>query len=110
MGAEFAGSLRERIVIEAQALERSAMGVRQTGWREVARCLAAVEADGLGAEREGMSLSAMPRFSVTIRRREGVAIDQRLRWRGRLLMVRALVEDPARPDRMVLRCEQGRGE
>ena len=73
---EFAGSLRERIVIERPSEARSAMGLQVAGWDDVARCLAAVEPDGAGNEREAMALSAMPRFKVSIRLREGVAIDQ----------------------------------
>ena len=105
---EFAGTLRERIVIERPSEMRSAMGLQIAGWEVVARCLAAVEPDGAGSEREGQALSAMPRFKVSIRRRDGVAIDQRIRWGTRLLMIRQMVGDPRIGDRMMMRCEEVR--
>ena len=108
MSGEFAGLLRERVVIERPTGERSAQGTLIAGWEEVARCLAAVAPEGAGQESEAMALSAMPRFRVTIRRRDDVAIDQRLLWRGRRLAVRQILEDPRLRDRMTLRCEEMR--
>jgi head-tail adaptor len=55
-----------------------------------------------------MALSAMPKHRVTIRRRQGVVIDQRIRWGQRTLMIRQLLDDPRYPDRLVLRCEETR--
>ena len=107
-GREFAGRLRERIVIEAPVEERSATGVRVGDWEPVIRCLAAVEAKGAGPEAEGMALSAMGRFVMTIRWREGVALGQRVRWRGRLYLVKRLIDDPTLPDRIELECEEWR--
>ncbi len=106
--SEFAGTLRERIVIERPSVARTAMGLQVAGWEEVARCLAGVEPDGAGNEREGQALSAMPRFRVSIRLRDGVAIDQRIRWGTRLLMIRQMVNDPRFGDRMMMRCEEVR--
>jgi head-tail adaptor len=108
MSAEFAGTLKERITIERQVQARNAMGLQEYGWERVASCHAAVAVEGVGPEVEGMSLSAMPRYRVTLRRREGIAIDQRVRWNGRLLMVRQLLEDPKLKDRLTLRCEEVR--
>ena len=107
---EFAGSLRERIIIERPVGVRTAMGLQQSSWEPVCRCLAAVVPEGAGPEAEAMALSAMPRFRVSIRKRDGIAIDQRVRWRGRALMVRQLFEDPRARDRIELRCEEARGQ
>jgi SPP1 family predicted phage head-tail adaptor len=109
MSGEFAGLLRERVVIERPAGEWSPQGSRTSCWEEVARCLASVTPEGAGAQSEAMALSAMPRFQVLIRTREDIAIDQRLRWRGRLLAFRQIVEDPRQRDRQLLRCEETRG-
>ena len=106
MSGEFAGTLKERILIERPSSERTAMGLSTSGWGKVVTCLAAIEAEGVGAEAEGQALSAMPRFRLTIRWREGVAIDQRIQWRARILMVRQVMEDPRRRDRIVMRCEE----
>ena len=108
MSGEFAGMLRERILIEQRSSERTAMGVRTAGWETVARCLAAIEPEGVGPEAEAQALSAMPRFRVSIRLRDGIAIDQRISWGKRVLMVRQLVDDPRRRDRIVMRCEEVR--
>jgi head-tail adaptor len=105
-GREFAGSLRERVVIEAPSGERNALGAQLPEWEVVARCLAAVTPEGVGAEAEGQALSAMARFKVIIRVRGGIAVGQRVRWAGRLLGVRQRVDDPALPDRITLRCEE----
>jgi head-tail adaptor len=108
MSAEFAGSLRERIAIERPATVRTAGGLQTAGWEPVAECLAAIVPEGAGAEAEAMSLSAMPRFRVTIRARHGIAVGQRVRWGERLLAVRQMIEDPRLADRLMLRCEEVR--
>jgi SPP1 family predicted phage head-tail adaptor len=106
--SEFAGTLRERIVIEQPVSVRNAMGLQEPGWEQVCRCLASVVLDSVGAEAEAQALSAMPRFKVTIRWREGIALDQRVTWSGRTLMVRQLLDDPRNRDRIVMRCEEVR--
>lgn len=108
MTREFAGTLKERILIERPSSERTAMGLQTAGWEPVARCLAAIEPEGIGPEAEAQALSAMPRFRVAIRWREGVAIDQRVSWGRRVLMVRQLADDPRAKDRIVMRCEEVR--
>jgi head-tail adaptor len=107
--AEFAGTLRERIIIERPISTRNAMGLQEPGWEEVCRCLAAVALESVGPESEAQALSAMPRFRVTVRRRDGIGIDQRIRWNGRSLVVRQLLDDPRTRDRIVMRCEEVRG-
>lgn len=103
---EFAGKLRERITIERPTTTRTPTGLQEAGWEPVGRCLAAIGLEGVGAESEGQALSAMPRLRVTIRRRSGIAIDQRIRWGARTLMIRQLLDDPRLPERLVLRCEE----
>lgn len=106
--SEFAGTLRERIAIERPVTRRTATGLQEAGWEPVASCLAAIMLEGVGPESEGQALSAMPRLRVTIRRRGGIAIDQRIRWRSRTMMIRQLLDDPRTPDRLTLRCEEVR--
>lgn len=104
--SEFAGTLRERISIERPITTRTPTGLQEAGWEPVARCLAAIALEGVGAESEAMALSAMPRLRVTVRRRDGIRIDQRIRWGSRMLMIRQLLDDPRTPDRLVMRCEE----
>ncbi len=106
--SEFAGTLRQRIRIERPLTTRTPAGVQESGWEPVASCLAAVALEGVGSQSEGQALSAMPKLRVTIRRRDGVAIDQRIRWGARTLMIRQLLDDPLHPDRLALRCEEAR--
>jgi SPP1 family predicted phage head-tail adaptor len=106
--SEFAGTLRERIVIERPINVRNEMGLQEPGWEQVCRCLASVVLDSVGQEAEGQALSSMPRYRVTIRQRDGISIDQRVSWNGRSLMVRQLTDDPRAKDRLVLRCEEVR--
>lgn len=105
---EFAGTLRERVIIERPVSSRNAMGLQEPGWEEVCRCLAAVTLETVGAESEGQALSAMPKYRVTIRVRDGVGVGLRIRWRGRSLMVGQLLDDPRARDRIVMRCEEVR--
>ena len=107
--SEFAGTLRERVIIERPISLRNAMGLQEPGWEEVCRCLAAVALESIGAESEAQALSAMPRYRVTILRRDGIAIDQRIKWNGRSLIARQLLDDPRAQDRIVMRCEEVRG-
>ena len=106
---EFAGTLRERVLIERPVSTRNAMGLREPGWETVCRCLASVALESVGVESEGQALSAMPKYRVTVRRREGIALDQRITWNNRLMLVRQLLDDPLTKDRIALRCEEVRG-
>ncbi len=108
MSGEFAGSLKQRIRIERPVALRTAGGLQQAGWEEVANCLAAIISEGVGAEAEGQALSANPRFRVTIRARDGIAVGQRVNWGERVMLVRQRIDDPALPDRILLRCEENR--
>jgi head-tail adaptor len=106
--SEFAGTLRERILVEQPISVRNAMGLQEPGWEEICRCLASIALESVGQQSEGQALSAMPKFRVTIRWREGIAIDQRISWNGRKLMVRLLLDDPRTKDRITMRCEEVR--
>ena len=108
MTKEFAGTLNERVLIERPVTSRTAMGLQEDGWERVCRALAAVEPDGTGAEAEGQALSAMPRYRVTMRPRDGLAVGQRVTWRELQLTVRQVLNNPLERDRVVLRCEQVR--
>jgi len=106
--SEFAGTLRERILIEQPVSVRNEMGLQEPGWEEVCRCLASVVLANVGQQSEGQALSAMPRYKVTIRARDGIALDQRISWSGRTLTVRQLLDDPRSKDRIAMVCEEVR--
>ena len=106
--SEFAGTLKERISIERPTELRTASGLQTAGWEAVARCLAAIIAEGAGVEAEAQALSAMPRYRVTIRTRDGIAVGQRVIWGKRAMLVKQRIDDPKLPDRILLRCEEMR--
>ncbi|MES2119223.1 MAG: head-tail adaptor protein [Pseudomonadota bacterium] len=108
MSAEFAGTLRERVTIERPVSVRNAMGLQEPGWELVCRALASVTLDSVGPESEAQALSAMPRYRVTIRARDGLELGHRVSWNGRSLMVRQLLDDPRAKDRIAMRCEEVR--
>ena len=108
MSREFAGTLRERILIERPVEERTAMGLQQAAWVPMCWALAAIEPDGAGAEAEAQALSAMPRFRVTMRPRAGIEVGQRVSWGATRMTIRQMLENPLDKDRIVLRCEQVR--
>lgn len=105
---EFAGTLRERVVIEQPVSLRNAMGLQEPGWQQVCACLASIALESVGAQAEGQALSAMPSYRVTIRQRDGIAIDQRVLWNDRTFVVRQLLDDPRTKDRIAMRCEEVR--
>jgi head-tail adaptor len=107
--SEFAGTLREHVIIEQPVSVRNSMGLQEPGWEQVCRCLASVTLANVGQQAEGQALSAMPRYRVTIRRRDGIALDQRVNWGSRKLMVRQLLDDPRLKDRISMLCEEVRG-
>ncbi|HEX5257584.1 MAG TPA: head-tail adaptor protein [Sphingomicrobium sp.] len=107
--SEFAGTLRERILIEQPISVRNEMGLQEPGWEEVCRCLASIVLASVGQQDEGQALSAMQRYRVTIRARDGITLDQRISWNDRKLMVRQLLDDPLSKDRIGMLCEEVRG-
>jgi SPP1 family predicted phage head-tail adaptor len=103
---EFAGTLRERVLLETRLANRDSRGGATGGYSYDGTAWAAVmplmPADMTRAD----ALSAMPRWQVTMRKREGVGMQTRLTWRGKYLAVRALVSDPREPAQIQLTCEE----
>jgi head-tail adaptor len=106
--SEFAGALRERVTIERRLGNRDALG-GATGRYAYDGAAWAVISPLVPADLNvADSLSAMPRWQVTLRKREGIDLRTRLLWRGRVLGVRGCISDPRDPARMVLTCEEVR--
>ena len=105
---EFSGTLRERVTLERRLGNRDALGGAIGAYAYDGAAWAAVSplipADLTVAD----SLSALPRWQVTMRKREGVDLKTRLVWRGRFLGVRSVISDPRDPARMVLTCQEKR--
>jgi head-tail adaptor len=105
---ELAGALRERVSIETRANERDIIAGRILRWQYDGAAWAAVAPIMPGDFNVADSASALPRWAVTMRKREGITQWTRLVWRGRFLHVRMVESDPREPSRMVLRCEEAR--
>lgn len=106
--SEFAGKLTQRVELWARSQERLETGASSEEMNLVFSCLAEIVAEGAGSPDEAMSVSAMPRYRVTVRRQDGFSVDQQVRWRGRRLIIRQIADNPLLPDRLVLRCEEQR--
>lgn len=106
--SEFAGSLRERVVLETRLEARDARGGATGRYSYDGVAWASLMPLIPGDLTQADALSALPRWQVTIRKREGVGMRTRLTWRGKYLAVRALVSDPSEPAQMVLTCEEVR--
>jgi hypothetical protein len=108
MSGELSGGLRERVILERRLDNRDGLagakvkyGYDGAAWTSVIPLIPA----GLVV---GDSLSALPRWQVTMRKREGVDQRTRLTWRRKYLAVRQAVSDPRDPSRMVLTCDEVR--
>ena len=105
---ELSGTLRERVTLERRLGNRDALGGAVGAYAYDGAAWAAVSplipADLTVAD----SLSALPRWQVTLRKREGIDLKTRLVWRGRFLGVRSVISDPRDPARMVLTCQEKR--
>lgn len=105
---EFAGSLRERVVLETRLDARDAYGGATGKYSYDGVAWAALMPLVPGDLARADALSAMPRWQVTMRKREGLGLRTRLTWRGKYLAVRGIVSDPRQPAQMLLTCEEVR--
>jgi head-tail adaptor len=105
---ELSGTLKERVSIERRLGNRDALGGATGAYAYDSAAWAAVSPLIPADLTQADSLSALPRWQVTMRKREGVDLKTRLVWRGRFLGVRNVVSDPRDPARMVLTCQEAR--
>ena len=105
---EFSGSLRERVTLERRLGNRDALGGVVGAYAYDGAAWAAVSPLIPADLTQADSLSALPRWQVTMRKREGIDLKTRLVWRGRFLGVRSVVSDPCDPAQMVLTCQEKR--
>jgi SPP1 family predicted phage head-tail adaptor len=105
---EFAGALRERISFERRSAERDLLAGARGKWRYDGAAWAAVTPLGAAEAVEADALSALPRWRVIVRKREGVDPGCRIVWRGRYLRVRSVESDPREPAQMILTTQEQR--
>lgn len=108
MTEELAGALRERVAIERRLGDRDIWAGARARWAYDGAAWVAVTPLAPAAQTAGEALAGLPRWRVTMRKREGIGAESRLVWRGRFLAVRGIESDPAEPARMRLTCEEMR--
>ena len=108
MSGELAGALDQRVTIERRAADRDALGGASGAWSVIATRWAALAPDAAGDLISGDTLSSSPRWRATLRAPLDAAPSDRIGWGGRRLAVRARLDDPATPDRIILICEEER--
>ncbi len=105
---EFAGSLRERVLIEQRQGNRDLLAGATGSYAYAGEAWAALMPLMPGDVTQADALSAMPRWRVTMRKREGIGAGTRLTWRQKYLAVRGVISDPREPAQIVLTCEEVR--
>ena len=108
MSEEFAGSLRERVAIEQRRGERDVLAGAKRGFTYDGASWAAVSPLVPAGLSVADALSALPRWQVTMRKREGIGPATRLVWRSRFLAVTGVISDPREPAKMIVTCEEMR--
>ena len=106
--SEFAGSLRERVLIEQRQGNRDLLAGATGQYAYAGEAWAALMPMMPADLAQADSLSAMPRWQVTMRKREGIGPGTRLTWRRKYLAVRGVICDPRVPAQIVLTCEEVR--
>lgn len=108
MIGELAGALRERVIIETRAGNRDAAAGATGKYVYAGEAWASLMPLVSGVQSQADALNAMPRWQVTMRKREGIDPRVRLTWRGKYLVVRAVISDPREPAYLIATCEEVR--
>ncbi len=106
MTGEWAGSLRERVILEKRLGGRDTLGGSSGPYAYIGEAWAAISPIAPGDLTAGESIRALPRWRVILRKRDFIDPSVRLVWRGKFLAVRAVVSDPREPAQMMLTCEE----
>lgn len=93
MAGEFAGTLRDHIRIERIVNARDALGAASDQVELVGEFWVAGEAIGSGAESQGESRSAMPRWRFTLRRTNLILVGDQVIWKGRTMVIQSVSAD-----------------
>lgn len=108
MNAELAGILKERVLIETRVGNRDTLAGAVGKYVYAGEAWAALTPIAPGALESGDALSALPRWRVTLRKREGIDLQTRFIWRNKFLAVRTVQADPRDASQMTLICEEAR--
>lgn len=105
---EFSGRMRERVRIEQRIYGADDNGGPGAGWESVGTAWAIVEpmARAAVAAVQADTRLTSRTWRVTMRSEYRVLLDMRLVWRGGLLRVSGVEQDPGQPDRVVVVAEE----
>lgn len=105
-----AGTLRQRVTIQAPTVTTNERGAQTPGWSEVATVWADVRTP-TGRERSGDNLTvATLSHVVTMRYRAGVTAAHRLVWGDRVLSLVATPDPDNRRRVLVCQCQEIEGD
>ncbi len=106
MGAEVAGALDQRVVIERWQGSRDGAGDDVGQWQAVERVFAAVARDGdARGQAAGDAARSGRRWRVRLRTRDDLDLAVRIIWRDQILAVRGIDRDPGAPGIVTLWCD-----
>lgn len=93
-----AGEFNQRVDILHRRLEEDQLSQRQETWTAVKKCVPAKIVFTGGSEaNETNQIVAHSTYKVTIRRRDGLSTQNRLRWRSLDLHIVNIAESPDDP-------------
>ena len=107
-GAEFAGSLRDRITVERVSAQRDALGAASDETSIIGTFWAAVETDGTGSVSDAESRSAPQRWRFTLRQTGEVMPGDRIIWGARKLTILTAAADLRLLPKTILTAEETR--
>jgi head-tail adaptor len=97
---EFAGTMRERVVLQRRSAGQDALGAAEDDWTIIDVVWASVRVAGHGASDVGDAASALPLWRVTLRPCD-VRVGDRIERITNVIEVREVIDDPALADRVV---------
>lgn len=106
MADELAGTLNERVEIMRWIGGRDATGAASGYWQPISKRYASIFPEsGPASFDRGSAARSIRRWRVVLRHDCSLSIADQLRWRGLVLNVLAVENDPRAPELSVLRCE-----
>lgn len=101
-----AGTLRERVVIQASVPATDSEWGRVEQWQDVAETWANVKPAGGGESVKDQGVQSSLGYKVRIRFRSGVTSANRLVWRGRVLDIVSAVDPDARRRELLITAKE----
>jgi head-tail adaptor len=108
MKPEFSGMLSERITLQLPVDTQDGGGGFVRIWQNMQDLWAQVSVQPQDERRYGGHIAGVTHYTITIRRDGAVPLQARLLWRGRLLSILAVADDPTAKDRLRISASEER--